>query len=150
MVFSKAIEKAEPAEEIKQRVVNLIDSITYSTFIYTTRGLFEQHKIIFTSQMAFLILTAAKEIDPKELDFLLRFPIQLNVTSPVDFLNDSCWGGIKALAMMAEFNNLDRDIEGWDAFFCGYYFYFGSNISFSVLIFLGHIYFNWLNLFGCF
>ncbi|CAF4843289.1 unnamed protein product, partial [Rotaria magnacalcarata] len=25
--------------------------------------------------MSFLILLAAKEIDPKELDFLLRFPV---------------------------------------------------------------------------
>jgi dynein heavy chain, axonemal len=112
VVFSKAIEKAEPAEEIKARVNNLIDSITYSVFIYTTRGLFEQHKLIFTSQLTFLILAVNKEIEPKELDFLLRFPIQPNVSTPVDFLSDSCWGGIKALSTMSEFNNLDRDIEG--------------------------------------
>ncbi|CAF0714705.1 unnamed protein product [Brachionus calyciflorus] len=112
VVFSKAIERAEPSEEIKQRVVNLIDSITYSAFIYTTRGLFEKHKLIFTSQMVFQILTVSKEIDAKELDFLLRFPVQTNVTSPVDFLNDYSWGGIKALSSMSEFNNLDRDIEG--------------------------------------
>ena len=112
VVFSKAIEKAEPAEEIKARVNNLIDSITYSVFIYATRGLFEQHKLIFTSQLTFLILAVNKEIEPKELDFLLRFPIQPNVSSPVDFLSDSCWGGIKALSAMSEFNNLDRDIEG--------------------------------------
>jgi dynein heavy chain, axonemal len=112
VVFSKAIERAEPAEEIKQRVLNLIDSITYNVFIYTTRGLFEKHKLIFTAQMTFLILAVAKEIETKELDFLLRFPIQVGVTSPVDFLNDNSWGGIKALSSMTEFNNLDRDIEG--------------------------------------
>jgi dynein heavy chain len=112
VVFSRAIEKAEPAEEIRHRVVNLIDSITYNVFIYTTRGLFEKHKLIFTAQMTFLILAVAKEIETKELDFLLRFPIQTGVTSPVDFLNDNSWGGIKALSGMSEFNNLDRDIEG--------------------------------------
>ena len=112
VVFSKAIERSEPADEIKQRVINLIDSITYSVFIYTTRGLFEKHKLIFTSQMVFLILAAAKEIDAKELEFLLRFPVQTNVTTPVDFLSDYCWGGIKALSQMSEFSNLDRDIEG--------------------------------------
>jgi len=112
VVFSKAIERAEPAEEIKIRVLNLIDSITYNVFIYTTRGLFEKHKLIFTAQMTFQILSAAKEIDQKELDFLLRFPVQIGVTSPVDFLNDNSWGGIKSLSCMNEFNNLDRDIEG--------------------------------------
>lgn len=53
-----------------------------------------------------------KEIVPHELDFLLRFPAVMNVTSPVDFLNNLCWGGIKALGNMEEFRNLDRDIEG--------------------------------------
>ncbi|CAF3393401.1 unnamed protein product [Rotaria sp. Silwood1] len=112
VVFANAIEKAEPSDDVKARVHNLIESITYSTFIYTTRGLFEKHKLIFTSQMSFLILLAAKEIDPKELDFLLRYPVIPNVTSPVDFLNDISWGGIKALSQMQEFTNLDRDIEG--------------------------------------
>lgn len=52
VVFSKAIERAEPSDEVKERVMNLIDFITYSVFIYTTRGLFEQDKLIFTTQVA--------------------------------------------------------------------------------------------------
>ena len=55
VVFEQAIDRAEPAEEVKQRVVNLIDSITYSVFTYTTRGLFERDKLIFTAQMTFLV-----------------------------------------------------------------------------------------------
>ncbi|XP_070581054.1 dynein beta chain, ciliary-like isoform X2 [Ptychodera flava] len=112
VVFAKAIERAEPAEEVKERVANLIDSITYSVFMYTSRGLFEADKLIFTTQLAFLILLMKKEINPVELDFLLRFPAQANVTSPVDFLSNNSWGAIKSLANMEEFRNLDRDIEG--------------------------------------
>ena len=52
-----------------------------------------------------------KMIDPVELDFLLRFPAVPNVTSPVDFLSNNSWGGIKALSAMDQFRNLDRDIE---------------------------------------
>ena len=37
----------------------------------------------------------AKDINPVELDFLLRFPSTANVTSPVDFMNNWSWGGIK-------------------------------------------------------
>ncbi len=36
-----------------------------------------------------------KEINPTELEFLLRFPVVMNHTSPVDFLSNLCWGGIK-------------------------------------------------------
>lgn len=55
MVFQKAIERAAPAEEVGLRVNNLIDCITHSVFLYTTRGLFECDKLIFTAQMAFQV-----------------------------------------------------------------------------------------------
>ena len=112
VVFMKAVERADPADDVQQRVNNLIACITYSVFVYTTRGLFERDKLIFTAQVAFQILLKKKDINPIELDFLLRFPAQPNVTSPVDFLSNQSWGGIKALSTMEEFRNLDRDIEG--------------------------------------
>ena len=37
----------------------------------------------------------SKEIDPGELDFLLRYPVMPGVSSPVDFLTNRSWGGIK-------------------------------------------------------
>lgn len=57
MVFHNAIDKAEKSDGVKERVVNLIDSITYSVFMYTTRGLFEKDKLIFTSQVTFQVCT---------------------------------------------------------------------------------------------
>lgn len=36
-----------------------------------------------------------KELNPVELDFLLRFPFKAGVVSPVDFLQHQSWGGIK-------------------------------------------------------
>ena len=52
-----------------------------------------------------------KEINPAELDFLLRFPVAQNTSCPVDFLTTVGWGAIKILSTMDEFRNLDRDIE---------------------------------------
>lgn len=103
VVFQKAIVKADPAQDVATRVMNLIECITYSVFMYTTRGLFECDKLIFTSQMTFQILLTRKEISSIELDFLLRFPIVPHVTSPVDFLTNSSWGGIRSLASRDEF-----------------------------------------------
>ena len=54
-MFEKAIDRAEPAEEVKTRVLNLIDCITYSVYVYTARGLFEKDKLIFTVQMCFQV-----------------------------------------------------------------------------------------------
>ena len=111
VVFQNAIARAVKFDDLTQRVASLLDSISYMIFMYTSRGLFECDKLIFMAQMTFQILLTSKEIDPVELDFLLRFPVTPNVTSPVDFLTNTNWGGIKSLSMMMEFKNLDRDIE---------------------------------------
>ena len=46
------------------------------------------------------------EIKFDELDFLLKYPAVLT-PSPVDFLNDISWGGIKALADIDEFKGMN-------------------------------------------
>ncbi|XP_015272477.1 PREDICTED: dynein heavy chain 17, axonemal [Gekko japonicus] len=112
VVFEKAIQRTLPADDVKQRVINLTDEITYSVFMYTARGLFERDKLIFLAQVAFQVLLVKKEINPVELDFLLRFPFKAGLASPVDFLLSQGWGGIKVLSEMDEFKNLDSDIEG--------------------------------------
>ncbi|KAK2835022.1 hypothetical protein Q5P01_015506 [Channa striata] len=112
VVFQKAVLKAEPDEDLKKRVANLTENITSSVFQYTTRGLFECDKLTYIAQLSFQILLMNKEINPIELDFLLRYPVLPGVLSPVDFLSNHSWGGIKSLCSMDEFRNLDRDIEG--------------------------------------
>ncbi|XP_047613271.1 dynein axonemal heavy chain 9 isoform X1 [Phacochoerus africanus] len=111
-VFQKAVEKAAPDESLKGRVANLIDSITFSVYQYTTRGLFECDKLTYLAQLTFQILLVNQDVSAAEVDFLLRSPWQTGATSPVEFLSHQAWGGIKALSSMDEFNNLDRDIEG--------------------------------------
>ncbi|XP_040979289.1 LOW QUALITY PROTEIN: dynein heavy chain 17, axonemal [Aquila chrysaetos chrysaetos] len=111
-VFEKAIQHTAPDDNIKQRVINLTDEITYSVYMYTARGLFERDKLIFLAQVAFQVLALKKEVNLAELDFLLRFPSKAGVASPVEFLQPQGWGGIKVLSEMEEFKNLDSDIEG--------------------------------------
>lgn len=49
------------------------------------------------------ILLMSEEITMAELDFFLRFPIKPHVTSPVDFLSNTSWGGICTLSSKDEF-----------------------------------------------
>ncbi|NXG00742.1 DYH9 protein, partial [Sakesphorus luctuosus] len=111
-VFQRALERAVPAEALPERVQSLTESITLCVFQHTARGLLECDRLTYSAQLTFQILLMSKEINPAELDFLLRYPAQPGVTSPVEFLSDHSWGGIKALSSMEEFRNLDRDIEG--------------------------------------
>lgn len=63
VVFQKAIAKADSSDDVAIRVNNLIECITYSVFQYTTRGLFECDKLIFTSQMTFQVREFAIQSD---------------------------------------------------------------------------------------
>lgn len=120
IVFEQAIENAVEAETEKERFANLIDSITFSAFNYTTRGLFEQDKLIFTVLIVLQIQLLSTEINHKQVDFLLRYPAIPDLKTPVDFLSDLSWGGIHGLVKMSEFRDLDKDIvasaKRWKAF----------------------------------
>ena len=111
VVFHVAIERAVKSDDVAKRCENLTDCVTHSVYVYTTRGLFECDKLIFTAQMAFQILLKKNEVNPNDLDWLLRFPVQANQQSPVDFIADMGWGAVKSLSAMDEYRNLDRDIE---------------------------------------
>lgn len=41
------------------------------------------------------LLLMSKELDPRELDFLLRFNIDHSYVSPLDFLSNSAWSAVK-------------------------------------------------------
>lgn len=112
VVFAHAISVAEGCEDVKQRVVNITDTITFSVFNYVSRGLFERDKLIFASQVVLQILGKRGEIVPAELEFLLKAPSVPNAVSPVDFLNHASWGSLKSLSYLEAFTNLDRDVEG--------------------------------------
>ncbi|CAH2045643.1 unnamed protein product, partial [Iphiclides podalirius] len=111
VVFKDALAKAEPAEELQARVFNLLDSITFAVFVYTSRGLFEKDKLIFLFLITLQILQAEGKVDPRELDFLLKYAVAPEV-SPYSWLSNSSWGGIVALSKTDAFENLDKDIEG--------------------------------------
>ena len=103
--------QAEDKEDVAARVANIIDTVTFGVYNYTSRGLFERDKLIFAAQMTIAVLALRGEIDATELSFLLRCP-GLPTPSPVEFLTAALWGQIKALSAMETFANFDRDIEG--------------------------------------
>lgn len=56
-------------------------------------------------------MTEKGEIDPLELDLLLRNPQEMHSGSPLEFLNEKAWGSVKALSLVPIFHGLERDIE---------------------------------------
>lgn len=109
-VFEWAIDNAPEAETDQERLISLMDSISYSIYVYTTRGLFESDKLIFCVLMVLQVQQQLGEFPQYLIDFLLRYPAVPDLKSPVDFLSDLGWGGVQALVKMDTFRDLDKDI----------------------------------------
>ncbi|GET87016.1 dynein heavy chain, putative [Leishmania tarentolae] len=104
VVFDKALACApqpENKKDVTMRVANVMRSITENVFAYVSRGLFERHKLIFSSLLTFAILSRRNEIDLKQLDFLLRGKKKTGVVRP-DTVTGWCtqpnWDAVQALA----------------------------------------------------
>lgn len=77
--FVKSISKAKPSDTVDGRVINLRDALRMTIFTWVSRGLFERHKLIFLSQLAFNLMkrgTLGEDnvINELHFQFLLRGP----------------------------------------------------------------------------
>uniref|UniRef100_A0A8C0VE51 Dynein axonemal heavy chain 17 n=1 Tax=Cyanistes caeruleus TaxID=156563 RepID=A0A8C0VE51_CYACU len=112
-VFEKAIQRAIPSDDTRQRVINLTDQITYSVYVYTAQGLFERDKLIFLAQVAFQVIPAnawgscCTTGIHVALDSLFSYSgAAVDAQSLSPSLRDP-----KALSEMEEFSSLENDIE---------------------------------------
>ena len=102
-------------EQLKQRIVDLIESISYCAFQYTRRGLFERHKLIVSTMLTFRILLRRGELKPEEVEHIV---IGKQDPSPPplpeslkNFITDAIWANCKGLEMIPIFNGLGGGLE---------------------------------------
>ncbi|KAL7699312.1 dynein heavy chain cytosolic putative [Lotmaria passim] len=120
VVFNKALASApqpESRKDVAKRVANVTQSITENVFAYVSRGLFERHKLIFSSLLTFSILSRRGDIDAKQLDFLLRGKKKSGVERPetvAGWCTQPNWDAVQALAEVEgatpEFSMLPGDM----------------------------------------
>ena len=116
-IFYKALDKAQQPEDpndVSARVGFLLDSVTYTLFKFVSSGLFERHRLTFSTQLAINICRAKGEFRMMELDLMVQAPKDNSKENPVAaWLTDQCWGACCALAQAhEEFTNLPTDLEG--------------------------------------
>ncbi|EFC48546.1 hypothetical protein NAEGRDRAFT_55628 [Naegleria gruberi] len=119
VVFNKALEKAEPADNVDKRVENIVDSITETLFSYVSRGLFERHKLIFSMMLCIEIMRKKGEIEPNQIDFLLRAPRVDGVErkeTVIGWCSELSWAYVQALTAIEgtspAFSLLPDDMAG--------------------------------------
>lgn len=122
--FNKAMSRAEKADTTEDRVNNLRQTIRLTIFTWVNRGLFEKHKLIFSSQLTFKLMMkgALKEkFNAAHFDYLIRGDKITDNESKLDWLPDSSWHSIQALSKLQGFEKFGSDIEQSPNQFKGWY-----------------------------
>ena len=101
-VFDKSMDLAEKASFTNKRVGNIIDTMTYTTYRYINRGLYEHDKTSFKLMVAFKILTTAGKLDSRNISLFLRGGGALDLAhckaKPFSWISNDSWLNIIQLA----------------------------------------------------
>lgn len=78
-IFDLSVERSRKSQIPAKRVVNITEHLTYEVFKYTVRGLYENHRFLFTLLLALKIDLQAKKISRTEFETLIKGNFSKNV-----------------------------------------------------------------------
>ena len=71
-LFDQSMERSTKSPIPAKRIQNIIDYLTYEVFKYTMRGLYEEHKFLFTLLLTLKIDLQERRIKPEEMQVLIK------------------------------------------------------------------------------
>ncbi|XP_067880132.1 dynein axonemal heavy chain 2-like [Heterodontus francisci] len=115
-LFNLSIEKSKRSPKLHERIINLNVHHTYAVYRYTCRGLFEQHKLLFSFQVCIKILEVAGKLNMGEYNFFLRGGVVLDREEQMDnpcpgWLADINWDNITELDKLTNFHGIMNSFE---------------------------------------
>ncbi|XP_041103970.1 dynein heavy chain 5, axonemal [Polyodon spathula] len=124
-LFDMSMEKSVKSQITSKRIANIIEYLTYEVFRYTARGLYEDHKFLFTLLMALKIDLQAKKISHEEFQTLIKGGAALDLNSvepkPKKWILDITWLNLVQLSHLYPFNELlghvARNDKAWKTWF---------------------------------
>ena len=126
LLFDKSMDVAEKASLANKRVGYIIDAMTYLTYRYINRGLYEKDKVSFKLILAFKILVTAGKLEPRLINLFLRGGGALDIHhvrhKPFNWLSNESWLNILQLAdshitFKSLPDELDRAEVTWGAWY---------------------------------
>ncbi|ETM55018.1 hypothetical protein L914_01719 [Phytophthora nicotianae] len=100
----------------RDRVGILKEALRWTIFSMVTRGLYEEHKLLFLTQLMFLLLRrgvigANSGYEPQYARFLLQGSKIVGPENTISWLNESQWQSLQALITLAPFERFVSDFE---------------------------------------
>ncbi|MEE6465421.1 hypothetical protein FKM82_006550, partial [Ascaphus truei] len=124
-IFDLSMERSVKSQLTSKRIANIIEYLTFEVFKYTARGLYEDHKFLFTLLMALKIDLQAKKISHNDFQTLIKGGATLDLNSvepkPKKWILDMTWLNLVQLSNLHPFNQLlgqvARNEKTWKTWF---------------------------------
>ncbi|KAJ8010647.1 hypothetical protein DPEC_G00077260 [Dallia pectoralis] len=123
-IFDSSMEKSTKSQITSKRILNIMEFLTNQAFRYTARGLYENHKFLFTLLLALKIDLQAKTISHSDFQAFIKGGAALDLNSveakPRRWILDMTWLNLVQLSSVHPFTQLltqvthnDRPWRAW-------------------------------------
>ncbi|GMH89960.1 hypothetical protein TrVE_jg7050 [Triparma verrucosa] len=125
-LFMRSMDEAEKAALASKRVGNIIETMTYITYRYINRGLYEADKLTFILLLTMKILVTAGMLKQSDVTLFLRGGAALDINSvrrkPFSWISNDVWLNIIELSNSNKFfSNLATDMIANEAMWKRWY-----------------------------
>uniref|UniRef100_A0A8C1HJH3 AAA+ ATPase domain-containing protein n=1 Tax=Cyprinus carpio carpio TaxID=630221 RepID=A0A8C1HJH3_CYPCA len=124
-IFDMSMEKSPKSPVTAKRLDNIMEYLTFEVFRYTARGLYEDHKFLFTLLLTLKIDLQAKNVSHSEFQTFIKGGASLDLNSvepkPRRWILDTTWLNLVQLSNLPPFTALltqvARNDRAWKSWF---------------------------------
>ena len=120
-IFKSVLDSTEPCDVIPKRCMMFIERLTYAVFANVSRGLFANHREVFSFLIATALLRSTSKITDEMWKLFLRGPAEVDMDKfedPAPGMEDRIWEKCcalsKTLPVFKDFQDkVKKDYENW-------------------------------------